>query len=220
MVPVGLVGLAITTPFNGAWRWAAISALADSTPACRQPRSRSAPGSQRAPKGYAGMADSPDWPGYPIARLEHARNARMKPHEEPVGNPHRAGSSDTGHRPPRSGGRYARAATGYRAFRYIRCAHALSGLAPPGGRGRCRRRRLAYFHVHDPAPAASIAAAAAASRPITINGGTLLRLEGVNSRFAASSMVIGPSGAPSPRCCRIQKACLAYSAHAFFMTQS
>jgi hypothetical protein len=30
MVPVGLAGLATTTPASGAWRWAAISALADS----------------------------------------------------------------------------------------------------------------------------------------------------------------------------------------------
>jgi hypothetical protein len=69
-------------------------------------------------------------------------------------------------------------------------------------------------------PCASICAAAAITS-MTINGGTLLRLEGINSCFAASSMVNGPSGhATRPAVAAFKRLVWAHLAHALFMTQS
>ena len=196
IVPVGLAGLAITTPLSGVLRCAAISAFADS--AQRVSRRRfdqhrlAAKRGQDVPVGrIAGIGQR-----HAVARFEQ----RQKRQDEAAG---RAGR----HHDARG---IEVETVGFpimtRDARPQRRDAERLGIADAAVRERGLRRprsRVAGAgaagwptSIWTTRPPVASRCAAAAITSMTMKGGTSLRLEGINSCFAASSMVF------SRRACR------------------
>ena len=182
MVPVGLAGLA-PAGRERYCRCAASSASGVKRPARRgrgldQHRLAAERGQNVPIRRIAGIGQRD-----PVARLEQGEERKNKAAGRTSGHhdARRIELKDSNCR--RSGGRCGPAATECPAPRYSRCGPGQARRAPRPSRARRRRAGWPTSICMTRPPGASIRAAAAITS-MTMNGGTLLRAEGVSSRFA------------------------------------
>ncbi len=187
MVPVGLAGLATSTPASGVRAMRVAQHVGRDREARRRVVSIMTGSQPSALEDVAIRRIAGHRDGDAVARLEHRQEGENEAGRRAGGRRSRARDRPRCRRPRHSAARCARAATECRASR---CSRA----GPPSAARAASSAVVGADAAGWPTsmwmtrpPAASMRAAAAITS-ITMNGGTSLRAEGAISRFAASSI--------------------------------